>query len=183
MNRERLHTRCNFISKYHKQERRDAVGSRCFPGVKAVQGLWKSCKLTPSSVRVWLSVTGAARMFGRTPSDADSVACLTKKAFSTSAFSALLSMGLPDASTKVGMNDDLPFLNTARSWSRRGRLSFWLLSDSCWLLSDSPVPLFSVCSSVASANRKSDLAFRIWELTLLRCCLSASHAAGRQDRL
>ena len=55
-------------------------------------------------------------MLGRTPSDADSDACLTKKEFSTSAFSASLSMRLPDASTKVGMNDDLPFLNTARSW-------------------------------------------------------------------
>ena len=41
-------------------------------------------------VRVWLSVTGAARMLGRTPSDADSDACLTKKEFSTSAFSASL---------------------------------------------------------------------------------------------
>ena len=55
-------------------------------------------------------------MLGRTPSDADSDACLTKKEFSTSAFFASLSMRLPDASTKVGMNDDLPFLNTARSW-------------------------------------------------------------------
>ena len=33
-----MDTRCNFISKYHKQAGRDAIGSRCFPGVKAVQG-------------------------------------------------------------------------------------------------------------------------------------------------
>ena len=51
----------------------------------------------------------------------------------------------------------LPFLNTARSWWRRGRLSFWLLSDS-------PVPLFSVCSSGASASTKSDLAFGMWRM-------------------
>ena len=33
-----MDTRCNFISKYDKQAGRDAVGPRCFPGGKAVQG-------------------------------------------------------------------------------------------------------------------------------------------------
>ena len=62
-----MDTWCNFISKYHKQAGRDGVGARCFLGVKDMQGSEHPGKLMRSFVRVWLSVTGAARMLGRDP--------------------------------------------------------------------------------------------------------------------
>ena len=80
------------------------------------------------------------------------------------------------------------------SWQRLPGHVQWpwhLAQEDCHARQETHTPVLDVesISTVvplllgASANTKSDLAFRIWELTLLRCCLNASHAAGSRDRL